>query len=155
MTHGKTTSGQHVTERRLALEEPLGKRILKTSRALRCGSVNEKPNYPIIFGLIILSFFSGWYISERGHTARISDLRNTTEQLNNQNRELNQSLGELKKKLRDFERLIEIQRERIEGLYSDITGGLEQSTDLADGATGDIREAQATVARIRKLLDLP
>jgi predicted nucleic acid-binding Zn-ribbon protein len=117
--------------------------------------VNEKPNYPIIFGLIILAFFSGWYISERGHTARVADLRNTTTELNNQNRELTESLGELQKKLGDFERTIKSQRERIEGLYSDIAGGLDQSWGLASGATGDIREAQATVERIRKLLDLP
>jgi predicted nucleic acid-binding Zn-ribbon protein len=117
--------------------------------------MNEKPNYPFLFGLVILAFWSGWYISERGNTTRIADLRNTTEQLNNQNRELTNSLDEIQGKLGEYEELIKVQRERLESLYSDLAGGLEESTSLASGATEDLRDAQGTVERIRKLLDSP
>jgi predicted nucleic acid-binding Zn-ribbon protein len=117
--------------------------------------MNEKPNYPFLFGLVLLAFWAGWYISERGNLARVADLRNTTEQLNNQNRELTNSLDEIQGKLGVYEELVKSQRERLEGLYSDLAGGLEESTSLARGATEDLRYAQGTVERIRELLDRP
>ena len=117
--------------------------------------MNEKPNYPFLFGLVLLAFWAGWYISERGNTTRIADLRNTAQQLNNQNRELTNSLDEIQGKLGVYEELVKSQRERLESLYSDITGGLDESTSLASGATEDLRNAQGTVEGIRKLLDSP
>jgi chromosome segregation ATPase len=114
-------------------------------------------NLTILFFLVSSSLLFGQDgISQR--EAILQELLTLEIQLNNsitKIENLQTALSEIQGKLGVYEELIKSQRERLESLYSDLAGGLEESTSLASGATEDLRDAQGTVKRIRELLDSP
>jgi hypothetical protein len=104
--------------------------------------MNEKTIY-IIFTIIIFSigFGSGWII-RGGDQGALDELKVTVDNLTETNTELrdriNQGQAEIK---------------RIRGLYTNIRGSLERSTELAGKAGAGIGEAIKTVGKLEDKLD--